>query len=798
MFNKILLLAMLLTMPFIGLNAQTKKAFLVAAEQAILESNKHGALVYYNEALKFDEDNPELLFKTAEAATLYNSHGFSSVKLRHLLDTLKSLEYPEAIYLLAKNYQMLGRYQESMRYYDMYLAEYSNQSPKLTEAARIGKASCIKSLIAIKNIDEKSKVTLLGDTVNTVDAEFGGFDRDQKLYYTSMAFPAEGNSTKQMSKILNASAINDLDSKIVLEKSTSTANYAFNHDGTAVYYSVCDYIDGTYIQRCDIYKSKLDAQGMRSDEVKLSINELAYSSTQPSIAYDALSGKEYLYFASNREGGVGEMDIWKCELSGDNYINLENLKDINTGGNELTPFYHSTTNTLYFSTDHREGFGGYDIYKWSSDTRTVINLPSPVNSSINDYYYWVNDYGNSGYLTSNRGGLGAQYENFEPCCLDIYKIDIDNSIILEVATLLRDDRSALAGTKICLYDNLTNKLIECITNPLDKNKQNFKVQPNRSYKLVATKDGYTTATDEFKTGSNDTKIIRELLLNPIVIKLDVFTFLASTKADLTGTEICLYDEDTKQLIKCIKNSELANHQNFELNPNKNYKIIATKNGYTTAMTSFDTNGWEGGTVRKDMYLDLNTILQDLLPISLYFDNDYPDPRSNKPITTSRFMDLANDYYKRRSDYITNYTAPLKAEEKESAQKLIEIFFDNDLKEGKDRLVAFMEALEKNLSSGATIELEVKGYASPRSLAAYNKVLSARRISSIRNELGSYRNGIMNSYLLNNKLSIKYTSYGNERAKPDVVSDINDLRNSIYSLNAARERRVEIVAAKQKL
>ena len=70
----IFLLLLLLTVTADITLGQTKKAFISEAEKAFASQNYHGALVYYEQALKFDKKNQDLVYKTAEAARMYNAY----------------------------------------------------------------------------------------------------------------------------------------------------------------------------------------------------------------------------------------------------------------------------------------------------------------------------------------------------------------------------------------------------------------------------------------------------------------------------------------------------------------------------------------------------------------------------------------------------------------------------------------------------------------------------------------------------------------------------------------------------
>ena len=102
--------------------------------------------------------------------------------------------------------------------------------------------------------------------------------------------------------------------------------------------------------------------------------------------------------------------------------------NINTEGDDLSPFFHNESQTLYFSSDGRQTLGGFDVFKaakkdqnWSEPE----HMPVPVNSSYDDAYYVLNEGGTGGYLASKR--LGSSYlDKFsEACCFDVYSFGID-------------------------------------------------------------------------------------------------------------------------------------------------------------------------------------------------------------------------------------------------------------------------------------------------------------------------------------------------------------------------------------
>lgn len=172
------------------------------------------------------------------------------------------------------------------------------------------------------------------------------------------------------------------------------------------------------------------------------VNVDGYSSTQPAVGYMP-DGKTILYFCSDRPGGLGGLDIWYAVILSDGKPGRStNLgAPVNTDSNEVTPFYSTAENILYFSSNRTGGQGGYDVYS-SEGARNTWQLPrnlgKELNSPYNDLFFNLypcsckclpvlsaDDAASSetivacGFLTSNR--RGSLYEVDSNCCNDLYQ-----------------------------------------------------------------------------------------------------------------------------------------------------------------------------------------------------------------------------------------------------------------------------------------------------------------------------------------------------------------------------------------
>ena len=132
-------------------------------------------------------------------------------------------------------------------------------------------------------------------------------------------------------------------------------------------------------------------------------NSDEYSTGHPTISAD---GKT-VYFSSDRPGGFGGVDIYVTNLNQDSSWsepkNLDSL--INTEGNELFPFFHNNTKTLYFASNGHVGLGGLDIFATQIEgSKMPENLGHPINTQFDDFGLIINHKQKGGFFSSNRKG----------------------------------------------------------------------------------------------------------------------------------------------------------------------------------------------------------------------------------------------------------------------------------------------------------------------------------------------------------------------------------------------------------
>ena len=128
---------------------------------------------------------------------------------------------------------------------------------------------------------------------------------------------------------------------------------------------------------------------------------------------------------------------------------------------------------------------------------------------------------------------------------------------------------------------------------------------------------------------------------------------------------------------------------------------------------------------------------------------------------------------------------------------IEDFFINKLQGNFNKLDNVLLKIKSALETGQEIELQIKGFASPLFTSDYNINLSKRRISSLLNYMHEFQNGSITQYLKNEQLVITELPFGESVSNKKVSDNPRNKKLSVYSVEAAMARKIEIVRVKVK-
>lgn len=412
-----------------SLGAQTYGAFMRHGDRAAAEQDWHSALYYFRSALQLKE-RPEARFKAGKAAFHFQSYEPALADLEQVFLS-KNEKAPsfrgEAALLAGKAARAMGRYEQAVEWFEKAAAAEARREAE----AQHGIAACRWALQRQQEAEDM-EIEHLDKTINSEYSDFAPLPVGDTLYFSSYRYRYRDDKHDPPRRITRVvyhkpgrrrpqavrRGLNDQD--------RHTAHLDLSADGQRQYFSRCSFISDVRI-RCELwYRDRRDQRRWnRPRKLGKLINLEGYTHTQPAAGRDSATGKDILFFVSDRPGGAGGLDIWYSVLEKDgNFSPPQNLKEINTPQDELTPFFHTPTQRLYFSSDGRPGMGGFDVYESSwplSESKEPRHLPYPLNGSYNELDFTPEDSLHA-YFASNRPGSFYLNEENKTCCNDIYRV----------------------------------------------------------------------------------------------------------------------------------------------------------------------------------------------------------------------------------------------------------------------------------------------------------------------------------------------------------------------------------------
>jgi outer membrane protein OmpA-like peptidoglycan-associated protein/tetratricopeptide (TPR) repeat protein len=286
-----------------------------------------------------------------------------------------------------------------------------------------------------------------------------------------------------------------------------------SQDGQWLIFTGCNFPDG--YGSCDLYISYLTTEGWSTPQNLGSRINTEFWESAPSLSPD----KRDLYFSSGRPDGYGGKDIYVSHrLPNGKWSEPENLgPEINTAGDEATPFMHADNQTLYFTSNGHIGYGGDDLFLSKRGPKNTWgkpqNLGYPINTIENEGSLVIAADGQTAYYSSDRsdsyGGL------------DLYTFQLRKDI--------RPMRTLWVKGKV--YDRKTDKGLPSGVELIDLATQNIisKVQTDetghylitlpvgRDYAFNVNRRGYLFYSENFslKDKESDSTYSIDIALQPI-------------------------------------------------------------------------------------------------------------------------------------------------------------------------------------------------------------------------------------------------------------------------------------------
>ncbi|MCB0790590.1 MAG: OmpA family protein [Flavobacteriales bacterium] len=303
----------------------------------------------------------------------------------------------------------------------------------------------------------------------------------------------------------------------------------FNGKRNLMYFTRCPH-EKNKVHGCDIWMSKkVGSNYAEPEQLVLHPAPVKDDTTVITCGHPALSPDEtMLFFSSNMKGGRGGKDIWMIRLDKDGKPTgvAKNLgPEVNTPKNDMFPFMRSD-GSLYFASDGYPGMGGLDIFraeKTGDDSwGHVENMKSPINSSMDDYGIIFDGDEERGYFTSNRPGGKGQDDIWRFYMPDLVFALQGTAYDKVTGEVLPAAKVEVVGTDGSSFSTLTDD--NGGFSFAENGKDRF-IKENTTYTIRCSKDEYLNVNDQVTTVGLDesTTFVKEYFLQParkdVVIKL---------------------------------------------------------------------------------------------------------------------------------------------------------------------------------------------------------------------------------------------------------------------------------------
>jgi tetratricopeptide (TPR) repeat protein len=786
-----------------------------AAHDALRAGNYATALEHFKTVLKDSPLHAPALEGYGRAATELGGYPAADSAYSRMVRHNLTGNDGEPILLLADIKYRLEQYDSARYWYQHYL---DNRPPAATASQVKTALDRLESLAAIQRMQDESKGITVAPVdsgrVNTLASEYAHYIAGDTLYFSSSRYEYVNDPRRPRRDLLKTmTALPGGDTMTVQGvdflndgNRQHTAFLTFNEGGDELYYAQCEYKGKSEEYECALYHRRRQSSGEWGPAVKLpeSINMPGLSVSQPALGRLPGDSSDVLFFVRNFRGGDrDDRDIWYSRLLRDSFTDPVNLTAVNTRGNEVTPFYHAPTATLYFSSDSLPSdslvsVGGFDVFKVGAAAGNVWGRPVsagvPINSGGNDVYFLLSRDSRTGYFSSNR--QGAQNASEEGCCYDVFKANLippPPQILLLVTTYEKTTREPLNGVNVDFQEVAPERQEASRQNHPDDNRYEYQLQAGRDYTVAGSKPGFTSASESVSTRgiTRDTTILRELYLQrglEFIVTANCVRF-KNKQGPVDSVTFRLVEVGGKLDTSFTNNA--GNTFTAMISYDSRYVIYGYRNGYSQDSVEFSTRNLNTDQPfnRVEQKLDMCPYL----PIQLFYDNDHPNPATRVPTTALEYRQTYLPYYNRKQEFINNYTGALSGQDRVSATDTLEDFFENGVRQGWEELLFYSDELGAILARGDTVKLILRGFASPLGQSEYNKILTGRRVSSVNNHFLRHDAGALNQYIKNGQLTIKLVPLGVD-SSTGASGNPKNRRLSVYDVRAARARRLDIVGA----
>ncbi len=507
----------------------------------------HNAADYYVQLLEEQPRNPYLNYQAAECYWALRDYVLAAKYFGMAYD-LASAVYPEAIYKEALMLKQSGEYDKSIVRFQKFIDDNPKTYKKLKKRAKLEIEGAEMAKTSVLQPEEVNIVNL-GANVNTSYTELSPVPLgDTAILFATMKSNhlVDANKEKRkdyVSRFMVSHKFKKTETDVVdtfqwplpfldgqfNDDKFHVGNGCFSPGGDRFYFTRCLENDSNDMT-CRIMVSEFskDRWG-KPYELGNNINDGTSSNTQPYMA--KMGKKEVLFFASNRKlQSRGGYDIWYSvyDTRQKSYRRPQNAgKQVNTEGDEMSPYYDDRVKKLFFASNGWKSMGGFDIFEATGGPSRYTNLQNlgyPINTSADELYYIRDGYGKpDAYVVSNR--IGSYALKNPTCCDDIFRVQYEPKLFVQGKVVDKVSGEKIREVVVKMVDE-TGK----IDNFSSKDGAfEFRTRRGHQYVFTADKQSYSSAravisTEHIKrTDPDDTVFVTiyvDLINEDVTMRLD--------------------------------------------------------------------------------------------------------------------------------------------------------------------------------------------------------------------------------------------------------------------------------------
>lgn len=417
----------------------TYKDYMLEGNYLLLEENYNLAIISYEKAYKIDPKNANLNYNMGicylntlnnkTRAEAYLENAVQKVNRNcNLDDPLEATAPPLAHFYYAQALHVNYKFDEALVQYGLFEKYIGDKDKEWSKTIARDKATAnfAKEIIEVPlNV----QITNLGDSINSSYPDYSPvLSADERTLIYTTRRPNSTGGLKDENGNYNEDVVVSYKDDNGFWSAPKALSGNINGNGMEAAINLSPdgqtlmlYRDGGDGMGGNIYYSTFDGSDWSPlKDFGTDVNT-KYWESHACLSSDGNT----LIFVSNRPGGYGGRDIYRCvKLPTGSWSKALNMGPvINTEYDEDGAFIHPDGTTFFFASNGHKTMGGFDIMFATLDENNqfsdVTNMGYPINTTDDDVFYVTSPDGKRGYFSSAKeGGFGEK---------DIYIVTIPDA-----------------------------------------------------------------------------------------------------------------------------------------------------------------------------------------------------------------------------------------------------------------------------------------------------------------------------------------------------------------------------------